>query len=99
MNYEKFKEQFDAYMATPQAQIDIDNMMERIRKEEIASKTERNIPLEFSSVQDNALEVLRDLYDEEVDEVLTFFQKERAEKNHKKELQEEEEKDIYDSRD
>ena len=79
-DYKKFIEEFEAYMETPQAQIDIDNMMERIREEEIASRTERNIPLEFTHDQEYALEVLRDLYDEQVDEVLTFFQKERAEK-------------------
>lgn len=95
INFDAFKQYCDEYMASPE----VKERYERMNAEQIEYRNKRNIPIGFTYAQEDALEVLRDLYDEQVDEVLTFFQKERAEKKHKKELQEEEEQDIYDSRD
>jgi hypothetical protein len=99
MKFEEFKEKFDAYMATPESQIHIDNMVKRMEDKQIEYRNNNKIPLGFTYAQEDALEALRDLHEEYADEVIKFFQKEREERKHKKELEKEIEKDIYGSRD
>ena len=81
MNYEKFKKQFDDYMATPQAQIDIDNMMSRLEKKQIEYRTAERIPLEFSYAQEDALMALRDLSPDNASGVIDLYLNQMKEKH------------------
>lgn len=81
MDFEKFKKEFDDYLATPQAQIDIDNMMSRLEKEQIEYRTKERIPLGFSYAQEDALMALRDLSPDNASGVIDLYLNQMKEKN------------------
>lgn len=81
MKFEEFKEKFDDYLATPQAQIDIDNMMSRLEKEQIEYRTKERIPLGFSYAQEDALMALRDLSPDNASGVIDLYLNQMKEKN------------------
>lgn len=81
MDFEKFKKQFDDYMATPQAQIDIDNMMSRLEEKQIEYRTVERIPLGFSYAQEDALMALRDLSPDNASGVIDLYLNQMKEKN------------------